>query len=220
MKKTYGYEESSHKNKWRYFKDKFKYPSLEKVNKARKELSYIDRGDIHVRYIGFSHKNKMIDIIGERIHSKNWVTERIGETFNNKELELAKKYEGYIVVYIDQGTFGALDGQIIELISLKDGSFNFPCSVCNGNKKQNVTVKELTEEGWKESKTEIECVGCKGKGIMNKEEYDFANYYNNIWCKCKDYDSDEVDFYDDNQHPEISKHHWRCRKCKKVVQLG
>lgn len=41
---------------------------------------------------------------------------------------------------------------------------------------------------------------------------------NTKWCECNvDYDQD---FYDDGEHEECHKHHWRCSECKKITQIG
>jgi hypothetical protein len=106
--KYYGYGESSSKTKWDYYNDKFKYPSMEDLEKG----PYADRGDINIRYVGFCNKKDMINIVGEIINSKNWVKERICETCNNEEIELCKKYLGYIVVY------NTRTKEVIELLPL------------------------------------------------------------------------------------------------------
>jgi len=45
-----------------------------------------------------------------------------------------------------------------------------------------------------------------------------------LWCSCggeDEYGDDYGAYYvPDNSHPEISKHHWRCKNCKKIVQIG
>jgi hypothetical protein len=39
------------------------------------------------------------------------------------------------------------------------------------------------------------------------------------WCHCGNA-SGEMDFFADGEHPKIKCHHWRCRECKGVVQIG
>ena len=39
------------------------------------------------------------------------------------------------------------------------------------------------------------------------------------WCYCGN-PSGEMDFFDNDEHPKIKCHHWRCRDCGKVVQIG
>lgn len=38
------------------------------------------------------------------------------------------------------------------------------------------------------------------------------------WCYCKK--NHEWFFIDDNVHPTITKHHWRCSKCNNITQIG
>ena len=41
------------------------------------------------------------------------------------------------------------------------------------------------------------------------------------WCQDKEHQDDVlVDFYADGEHPDLYKHHYRCRHCKKIVQIG
>lgn len=92
------------------------------------------------------------------------------------------------------------------------------CKTCNGKKVQTI-VNTLTSEGWHEDDpVEIDCISCNGKGYMNKKELNFYNHYNNIWCKCEN--SSGSKYYDDNEHEEVSKHHYRCYDCGKVTQIG
>jgi hypothetical protein len=108
--KYYGYGETSRKIDWDYYKDKFKKPTLVELSKD----PYIDRGTITIRYTSFCSKQTMINIVGEKIGSKNWVRQRICVTGNSEEIELCKKYSGHIVVYEYRTK------EVIELIPLKN----------------------------------------------------------------------------------------------------
>ena len=49
--------------------------------------------------------------------------------------------------------------------------------------------------------------------LTSSNEQDYSK-----WCECnKDYG---VDFYDDYEHPALQKHHYRCKRCKGIVQIG
>ncbi len=111
MKKYYGYSESSNKSNWKYFNGKFKYPSFEEIQNNE----YVDTGGIHIRYVSYCNKKDMIGIIGELINNKNWVRQRIADTGNKKDIELAQKYPGKIIVYIDEGS---LKNTVISLIDI------------------------------------------------------------------------------------------------------
>ena len=67
--------------------------------------------------------------------------------------------------------------------------------------------------------TELDCVVCDGTGEIDEETAEMAEFEKNMWCECGN-PSEGVDFYDDGEHPEISKHHYRCQDCGGVVQIG
>ena len=46
------------------------------------------------------------------------------------------------------------------------------------------------------------------------------NDHQEEWCECKIEGNDEWFFVDDDVHPTIAKHHWRCSKCSKLTQIG
>ena len=84
----------------------------------------------------------------------------------------------------------------------------------------NITVTH----GWpgdpnaKMESTTISCVHCEGTGTLTPEQKDVLDYEENMWCKCKEHHG--VNYYEDGEHPDIHKHHYRCRSCKKVTQIG
>jgi hypothetical protein len=39
------------------------------------------------------------------------------------------------------------------------------------------------------------------------------------WCQCDEKDFDNSTFFDDGEHDELFKHHWRC-SCNKILQIG
>lgn len=91
------------------------------------------------------------------------------------------------------------------------------CTVCNGTGKQTIQARTF---GMKkpEPPVEIDCVFCRGKGVLTPVQKAVLNYHNNMWCKCKK-DHGTV-YYPDNTHPVVRKHHYRCKKCGKVTQIG
>lgn len=62
-------------------------------------------------------------------------------------------------------------------------------------------------------KVDIELFGSLEAAKKAKLEMD------KLWCKCKVQDNGAY-HVPDNVHPECDKHHWRCTKCKKIVQIG
>jgi hypothetical protein len=99
------------------------------------------------------------------------------------------------------------------------------CSVCNGTGKQTIQSSVLDFDyslgKWVEKPeppVKINCIICNGSGQMTAEDKELIEYEKKMWCKCGA--PKGIKFYDDNKHPEISKHHYRCRVCKKVTQIG
>lgn len=89
------------------------------------------------------------------------------------------------------------------------------CPRCNSKKTITITVHQ---NGGTSTET-LPCITCEGHGDVTDGQY--ANYKaeQEVWCRCGN-PSGETQFYDDGEHPEIAKHHWRCGDCSKVVQIG
>ena len=62
---------------------------------------------------------------------------------------------------------------------------------------------------------EIDCSWCNGSGVSNNVRYD---YFQSIWCRCEE--PGESIYYDNGEHPDLEKHHYRCQDCNKVTQIG
>lgn len=94
----------------------------------------------------------------------------------------------------------------------------FECKTCKGKGKQ--TISMTTFGSSKPAKEiEIDCVSCHGKG-----KTDYSNMITNLieshmWCKCDD--SSGSDFFDNGKHKDcMTKHHYHCRDCGMVSQIG
>lgn len=91
------------------------------------------------------------------------------------------------------------------------------CYICKGRGVIPMQAVEIGEGGERIPLpiVEIGCVVCNGTGkvgVGSKEAWD------NFWCRC-----DEVGdgiYYHDGEHPDCFKHHWRCSKCGRVIQVG
>jgi len=117
MKAYLNYSSSSHKNRWPFFKGKFKYPSLKAIEKNPS----IDRGDIRIAYTALAHKKSFIDIVADRDQaSKNWVKERASVTGNEWQIEQCDKHPDSIIVYVNEYHGGVPYQTIIEVIKIKD----------------------------------------------------------------------------------------------------
>lgn len=89
------------------------------------------------------------------------------------------------------------------------------CPNCNGVGKVDV---HIVENG-KESRMTLDCHTCDGQkqvseAVVQKIQEQWA-----MWCDCTP-PSEELDFYDDGVRTDCRKHHWRCQKCQKIVQVG
>ncbi len=90
------------------------------------------------------------------------------------------------------------------------------CPQCKGKKEITCTVHE---SGKKDTEFTMPCVTCKGKGELTDAEYRAEIKFRKSWCQCGN-KSKEVRFYDDYEHPDCSKHHYRCGDCGKILQIG
>jgi hypothetical protein len=45
-------------------------------------------------------------------------------------------------------------------------------------------------------------------------------YQDKYWCLDDSHDKTDVIFYNDGDHHVCYKHHYRCKKCRKIVQIG
>ena len=93
------------------------------------------------------------------------------------------------------------------------------CTECEDGKMTIEMFEGFPRKGEEGTKTEIDCVICDGTGEIDEETAEMVEFEKNMWCECGN-PSEDVDFYDDGEHPEISKHHYRCRDCGAVVQIG
>lgn len=97
------------------------------------------------------------------------------------------------------------------------------CMTCGGNKTINLTLVDNDTE----TKQVLGCISCDGKGWVTKEERATQETERKIWCKCPPeiHDSHGIHYHPDNSGKtylglEVVKHHYSCRKCGLVVQIG
>ena len=88
------------------------------------------------------------------------------------------------------------------------------CPGCKGG-KINVTVHSMGQM----TSVELDCIWCNGAGKVTDSRLQAYYDHKNMWCECKGDDLD-IQYYADGEHPSLSKHHYRHRKCGKVVQIG
>jgi hypothetical protein len=94
------------------------------------------------------------------------------------------------------------------------------CPACKGTGKMGVAVEVHGDGPVKKSGIRITCVYCEGHGTITHLKLSMLHFEQNMWCKCPDREKVDPVYYDDGQHPLVSKHHWRCFACGGVVQIG
>jgi len=51
-------------------------------------------------------------------------------------------------------------------------------------------------------------------------ELAYSSLPNSDWCSCPDSEPFTTTFYDDGEHPNLHKHHYRCNDCNGITQIG
>ena len=93
------------------------------------------------------------------------------------------------------------------------------CLVCKGGGKQHLTVKYPFEDKPDETH-DIDCVWCHGAGEMTEKEYQQYLWDKAAWCECGN-PSQEFIFFDDGTcECGCYKHHYHCKDCMKITQIG
>lgn len=89
------------------------------------------------------------------------------------------------------------------------------CPTCEGSKKIQLTIRMNGSE----TQSSQTCHVCDGSGEVSDALHREIIAENELWCECGN-PSGDVEFYNDGEHSEVHKHHYRCRDCGKVTQLG
>ena len=64
----------------------------------------------------------------------------------------------------------------------------------------------------------VQCFFCKGARKVTQAQIDALEREQNEWCNCPE--PMDVDFYPDGSREDVTQHHWRCRKCGGITQIG
>lgn len=91
------------------------------------------------------------------------------------------------------------------------------CPQCKGRSTVALTVTTCGQKG--EEKIDLPCPACKGLGSVSLAEKKIYEAQLAMWCRCGN-PSGDVDFFDDGEHPDMYKHHYRCKDCGKITQVG
>ena len=103
--------------------------------------------------------------------------------------------------YIDTGETGCI---LVE------------CPLCKGKRE---VIFEVTEPGGKVNNVPLKCVVCDGEGKVTPGRALSYKRQQESWCKCGN-PSGDVEYVPDNVSSVCSKHHYVCRDCGKIVQIG
>jgi len=91
------------------------------------------------------------------------------------------------------------------------------CPLCEDGKMKYTSVDLFGDKP--EEVFYANCSFCGATGVVEPSFVDAYNEQLRMWCECSQ-PSENVDFYDDGIHPDLWKHHYRCKRCGKVTQIG
>ena len=95
---------------------------------------------------------------------------------------------------------------------------NVDCPFCIDGK----TDLKIVTNG-NETTQKIDCIYCKGTKKLSQIALNKINaeleWLDKHTCKCKT-NSAGVYYVADNVDENCSKHHWKCKECNKIVQIG
>ena len=92
------------------------------------------------------------------------------------------------------------------------------CPECKGTGKIEITMSFYGSDE-KPSVTKIDCVTCNGLGKLSKQEFKEFEEEKELWCSCGN-PSEQVKYWKDGEGTLVHKHHYTCKDCGKVVQIG
>ena len=101
---------------------------------------------------------------------------------------------------------------------------NLTCETCKGSGKVTVSMSTFGKEG-SEKKSQMHCISCSGKGIYlissdsERKAWVLNRIQRNMWCQCED---SIGSYYRENNECKgcMSKHHYHCKKCHLITQVG
>ena len=100
-----------------------------------------------------------------------------------------------------------------------------PCPRCKGTGKISGVAVSVKQGKLIDREFNMNCPDCRGTGKLTKQRRVILNLKRkatvSFWCICGN-PSGDTDFYDDVRLPDgtLDKHHWNCKDCGKVLQIG
>ena len=95
-------------------------------------------------------------------------------------------------------------------------NFRHTCPCCEGSKTNSLT--EMSLDGKELDTMTFPCITCDGEGTVDHDLWLDYRDAMDTWCKCGC--KNGARYVDDNVSKECSKHHWVCRDCGKITQVG
>lgn len=96
------------------------------------------------------------------------------------------------------------------------------CPHCNGTGTIELTIIYQGDGPTTRKVIPQQCDTCNGtKTVTRARQQSYARekaYCEQMWCRCEG--DVDVEYFEDGEHEEIEKHHWRCKSCGKVRQIG
>ena len=92
------------------------------------------------------------------------------------------------------------------------------CPPCSGSGRMKIQVSEDRPTGVVKSTMEMKCITCNGAGKVSLKVLADLAREQEMWCRCTT--AGEPEYYGDGEDGEIWKHHWKCRSCGGVLQIG
>jgi len=92
------------------------------------------------------------------------------------------------------------------------------CPLCEGGQSK-FTEVFLFEKDKSDEVSYVDCFLCGATGEVNEDIVASWKDHQKMWCEC-DPPSEQSYYVREGEHSDISKHHWRCKDCDKVTQIG
>lgn len=99
------------------------------------------------------------------------------------------------------------------------------CPTCKGEGKLTINAQQMKSVGGKlvfeeQPPVTIDCVICHGEGKITEEYARELMEFEQSCCTCEDEVPDAFYVADGQCECGIQKHHYHCRRCGKIQQIG
>ena len=102
--------------------------------------------------------------------------------------------------------------------ALKQTSTMPDCPVCKASGKVTIQVKSCPPSET-DGPCDLTCYFCDGHGKVPAMAIEALEEHRKDWCSCGN-SSNNLDYFVDGEHPKCHKHHYRCKDCGGITQIG